>query len=176
MRKLILKSPKYGEKVAFVDDDDYELVSKYHWNVGYVRGNWYVTGHLYQGIGTWRQIKLHRLVMGVIDTPKIHIDHIDQDGLNNQKSNLRKAQIFQNSINVGLTSRNKSGFKGVYLFKPPNKLAGKYGVYLSCQKKKIFGGYFDNAVDAAIRYNELAKEHHGEFAYLNPIPNAVGCN
>lgn len=165
-----LKSPKYGEKIVYIDDEDKELVEKYHWNILFVRGSFYVTSHITVKKHKYKTIKLHRLVMGVLGTPKIHIDHKDNDGLNNVKDNLRKATIAQNSRNVGATVNSTTGFKGVFLY-TKHRMAGYYAVRIKINDKRVFGGYFKDPIEAAKKYNELAKIHHGEFAFLNPIPN-----
>lgn len=91
------------------------------------------------------------------------IDHKDGNGLNNVRSNLRDASSGQNNFNVGITKRNKSGYKGVYGYR------GKYVACIRKSGKLIHGGSFVTAIDAAKKYNELAIEHHGEFAWLNKI-------
>lgn len=110
--------------------------------------------------GKYKTIRMHQLI---IDGKPI--DHKDGNGLNNQKSNLRKSTCQQNNFNVGLTSRNKTGYKGVYK-------ATRYQGYIATIRfsgKLIHGGSFKTAEEAALKYNELAKIYHGEFAWLNTI-------
>ncbi len=168
IKQIKLTSPKYGEKIVSIDKEDFILVSKYHWSISFVRGNWYAI-HNYTDKGKRFQIKMHRLVMGA-NNPKIHIDHKDHNGLNNCKSNLRKSTILQNSQNVGATVKSTTGFKGVFLY-TKHAMAGNYVVRIMSNGKRIFGGYFKDPIEAAKKYNELAQIHHGEFAFLNPIPN-----
>lgn len=165
-------SPKYGEKVVLIDDEDYALISKYTWSVNYVRGKWYALAYAGQKKGKVITVKMHRLIMDVLKTPKIHIDHKDQNGLNNQKVNLRKATIAENSRNVGPNKRSTTGFKGVSLY-TKNTMAGWYVVRVRYYDKNIFGGYFKDPVEAAKKYNEMAIKYHGEFAYQNPIPESI---
>lgn len=165
--ELILTSPKYGEKKVLIDDDDYELVKKYHWCLTYVRGNWYAINSSFKN-GRTHQVKMHRVIMKITD-PKIKIDHRNHYGLDNRKINLRVSTTAENTRNVGIIKTNTTGYKGVYLYKGSNKNAGKYTACLKVDNKKIFGGYFNTAIEAAEKYNELAKEHHKEFAYLNTI-------
>jgi hypothetical protein len=160
--ELILTSPKYGEKTVFIDDEDSELISKYHWNISYVRGNWYVVSHV-----KGKQIKMHRLVMNETD-PLVKIDHKNHCGLDNRKDNLRRASNAENTRNVGPTKNNKTGYKGVYLYKS-NSPNMKYCVRIRNNGEKVFGGYFRTTIEAAEKYNELALRYHGEFAYLNTI-------
>ena len=69
-------------KIAFVDDDDYNLIIKYKWYAVNYHDYYYAVTEIK---GT--QIKMHRLILNAPDN--IDIDHIDHDGLNNQRLNLR---------------------------------------------------------------------------------------
>lgn len=169
MRRIRLVSPKYGTKYLLIDDDDFKKVNKYHWCMNLCRGIFYAVNTTWIGAKP-KSIKVHRLIMKVLKTPLIFIDHKDRNGLNCQKSNLRKSNFSQNACNTKFVSKSKSGYRGVHLFKG-GKMAGKYQVRINCPKKRgLFGGYFNNPIDAAKKYNELAIKHHGEFARLNTIP------
>lgn len=104
----------------------------------------------------------HRLIYlyhhGVL--PK-QIDHIDGNPLNNKIENLRAATNAQNQINIGLTSQNTTGYKGVYKVKR-NK---PYKAVLA--RKHI--GYFATAIDAARAYDVEAFKIYGDFAWLNDV-------
>ena len=110
------------------------------------------------------------------------IDHIDGDGLNNTKSNLRLCNRSQNSCNKKLKSNSGSGFKGVYEVKKKyKKFLKKDGTHVAYNKKpnlwlayitpkgqkRIKIGYYKTAEEAAKAYDEKAKELFGEFAKLN---------
>jgi len=165
--ELILRSPKYGEKVVLFDDEDYHLISNYKWNINFVRGKFYVISSKRKK-GIVNQYKIHRVILGITDS-NVKIDHINNNGLDNRKSNLRIATIAENSRNVGLTKRNTTGYKGVYLYKENNKNKGKYTATLKHDGKNIFGGYFPTAELAALKYNELSLKYHGEFGFINKI-------
>lgn len=159
---IIINSKKYGRHEVLVDDEDFELVSKYRWCLA-VRGK---TRYAYCIEKENRSviIYMHRLILA---NPAQHVDHKDQNGLNNQKSNLRLGSKAQNLMNRGVNKNNKTGFKGVS-FNPRTK---KYRVAIMYKRKWISGGEFINSSLAAKRYNELALRHFGEFAKLNTIPN-----
>jgi len=140
-------------KVAIVDDDDYDRVSKYKWFSVWDGHNWYAaTGH--------GCLKLHRFIME-IDNPKIEIDHIDGDGLNCQRENMRECGHAQNLRNRGLDSNNTSGFKGVSV------KGKKWRAYIGGGGRQKYIGTFDNPTSAALAYDRAAKELYGEFAQLN---------
>lgn len=160
--KLIIKSPKYGMHEIIIDDSDYHLVSKYKWYV--LRDGRTLYARAFNGIsrgGNGEKISMHRLLMGFPNC----VDHIDGNGLNNQRSNLRSTTQALNMQNSSMHKNNKSGYKGVYFSKTRNK----YRVRIGINYKKLDGGFFDTAIEAGKKYNELAKIHFGEFAKLNPV-------
>lgn len=158
MRVILIISKKYGPKECFIDDEDYDKIKDFIWCVGPNRGTFYAMSRLIVGNNKYKTIRMHQLLLD--GKP---IDHVDGNGLNNQKSNLRSATHQQNNFNVGITKRNKTGYKGVY------KSVYSFVATIRVNGKLIHGGSFKNAIDAAKKYNELAKEYHGKFAWLNPI-------
>jgi hypothetical protein len=93
------------------------------------------------------------------------IDHLDGNGLNNQRNNLRICTVSQNSMNRNKTVKNKSGFKGVIWWERNNTWKAE----IRHNKNKIYLGYYKNIIDAAKAYNAAALKYHGEFANLNKI-------
>lgn len=90
------------------------------------------------------------------------VDHIDGNGLNCKKSNLRICTHAENQGNYKKTiSETSSKFKGVSL---------KRGKWVSRIKKggrTIFVGSFDFEEEAALAYNGMARKLFGTFANLN---------
>ena len=114
-----------------------------------------------------RTASMHRLLMGLIDG-RIQIDHINRNKLDNRKANLRQCTKRQNVLNTGLTSRNTTGYKGINFRKDIKKW---------CVHIRIPGGYkykggFNSPEEAALQYNQWARQFHGDFAYLNEVSNA----
>jgi hypothetical protein len=106
---------------------------------------------------------MHAIVMermGIDD----QADHIDNDGLNNQRSNLRAAEG-NNPKNRKLGVDNTSGYKGVYW----REDRGLWIVKITSDKKRIYTGSSHDKKEAARMYNEAAKKYHGEFANLNEV-------
>jgi hypothetical protein len=97
----------------------------------------------------------------------LYVDHIDGNRKNNTRENLRVCTNSDNLCYRGVDSKNTSGFKGVSWCKRYNKW--RVRVVKNCVE--YHGGYYDSKVDAAEAYNNLAKKIHGEFAWLNEIPN-----
>lgn len=106
--------------------------------------------------------RIHRLLLGATD-PKIQVDHINGNKLDNRKKNLRLATNQQNQYNVGLRKDNTSGYKGVSWYKKGKK----WHAAIRNGNKSIHLGYFKTAVEAARAYDKAAVEFFGEYAYLN---------
>lgn len=90
------------------------------------------------------------------------VDHIDGDGLNNRRSNLRLATQMQNASNRKLNKNNTSGYKGVSW----DTKTDKWVAQIMTNQKQNRLGYFDNPEDAYKAYCAAALELHGEFARL----------
>lgn len=99
------------------------------------------------------------------------VDHINGDGLDNRRSNLREANAAQNAANAGLRSDSVSGFKGVY----PNTAGGlPWKAEIRANGKRRYLGIFGDPATAARAYDAAAREAFGEFARLNfPQENAA---
>jgi hypothetical protein len=160
MRTIQINSKRYGIKDVLVDDADFESLSKFKWSLTVCNGRMYVESRQPMD----KKITMHRFVTGATERT-VHVDHIDGNGLNNQRNNLRPCEKSQNLWNSGPTKSNSIGFKGVCLHKPTQK----YMVQIMANRQKVYGGLFADPVSAAKRWNELSKELHGEFAYQNTI-------
>jgi len=152
-------------KVAIVDDEDYYMLSKIKWQATESLNTFYASASLPRVGGKQKTVKMHRLILGVTD-PKIHCDHRDGNGLNNQKSNLRICTNGENQRNACLRTDNKTGFKGVCFY----SREGRFISRISVGKRTFRLGSYLNAEDAARAYDKAAKIYHGEFARLN-FPN-----
>jgi len=93
-------------------------------------------------------------------------DHIDRNRFNNFVGNLRWATSANNNANVGLSSTNTSGYKGVHWCNTKNKFIASIRI----DKKKMNIGRFDTAEEASLAYEAKAKELRGDFHY-NPNYN-----
>jgi hypothetical protein len=145
---------------AIIDAEDVPLVEGYNWCVSRISKTPNRYAQRCVGISPFTYM-MHRVIMGV-DDPKVHIDHIDGNGLDNRKVNLRFATALENQWNKGRNKNNSSGYKGVSY----NKRAGKWKSRIKEDKKEIHLGYFDTPEEAYEAYCKAAKELHGEFHNL----------
>lgn len=144
-------------QVAIVDDADYGLLSRHKWHALKPAGTYYAT----RRDGTTR-VYMHRVILGTAS----FVDHINGNGLDNRRSNLRPATRSQNQWNRGALATNTSGYKGVCLYKP----TGMWQAQITSSGKVYYLGRYSDAEDAARAYNNAAVALHGSRARLNEIP------
>lgn len=161
-------SKNYKKYSVIVDDDDYEELSKYIWTYHKEHKSEYAVTASKDEFGKYRTKKMHRMIMGINDR-HILIDHVDGNGLNNQRSNLRLANYSTNQANKKRLHNKKSKYKGVYF--QSNTQKWKSGVMKD--GKYFHLGYFKTEEHAAMAYNIKAKELFGEFACINIIPDML---
>ena len=154
-------------KIAVIDDEDYIKVNKYKWRYQPTSSK----GKGYAARESWdRETKkrktqyMHHFIFGQIT----ELDHMDGDGLNNQKNNLRVASHSENLINRGAQKNNKSGYKGVS-FISIGKRKKRWRAVIGVKGRYIGIGNYKTKEEAALAYNEAAINYFGEFAYLNNI-------
>lgn len=109
---------------------------------------------------------MHRLIMKVTDS-KILVDHINHEGLDNQKLNLRLASHSQNMANRKSKENSTSKFLGVHLIKKINKFEARIKINKISNLLGSFPNTEDGEIAAAKTYDEAARKQHGEFANLN---------
>lgn len=142
--------------VALVDAEDAPLVGLYSWRVSAIGGILYARRVVEPGTGESQY--MHALLTGSALT-----DHANGNGLDNRRSNLRAATREQNAHNARVSRRNSSGFKGVSWNAHSQSWRARIG--LGGKQKTL--GYRKTAAEAALLYDEAARELHGEFATLN---------
>lgn len=141
-------------KVTLVDDADYEYLNQFKWCA------WHNQNGIWYAVRTPMRVyhAMHRVILGITDS-KTYTDHIDGDGLNNQRSNLRLATPAQNVRNTRIQKNNKSGHKGVSWDKTSNKW--RTAIQVDGKGKTL--GRFSKIEDAIAAYEEAATKLFGEF-------------
>lgn len=128
---------------AIVDDEDYAVLNKYKWCWG---------GHYaMRKVNRKKTVYMHRQLMGF--PPRLEVDHINRNPLDNRKSNLRICDRAANERNKGIQRNNTSGFKGVSWNKASNKwMANIY------RGKSYYLGLFTNPEKAYEHYLKAEKK------------------
>ncbi|HEV7352551.1 MAG TPA: HNH endonuclease [Brevundimonas sp.] len=155
MSRLI---PLTQGQCAIVDDDDFAWLSQWKWHAQKNgRGGFYAKRR-----GENRQvISMHR---EIIQTPKgLVTDHVDGNGLNNQRSNLRLATQLQNMMNRRGKRGGTSRFKGVWVDPSPRNLKA-WRAAIRVDGKLCYLGRFTTEEEAGAAYAHAAAEHFGHFA------------
>ena len=150
-------------KVALVDDQDYEMINRSTWCVMAAGNNYYARTTTREP----KTVLMHYLLLP--RTPGFETDHIDGNGLNNQRENLRYSTDSQNQMNQKPQLGTSSKYKGVSW----NKRRRKWQAQIKLNYRGIYLGYFKEEKDAALTYNLAALEYFGEFAHLNTINSPV---
>lgn len=148
--------------VAKVNKEDFPSLSVFKWRVAKRGKKIYCTrDKMINGKNT--KVYMHRQLMGLPYGDRRQVDHKDGDGLNNTRENLRVCTASQNMKNGSVHTDSVSGLKGVSW----NKQKGKWAVYISSGSLRKCVGLFEDKFEAALAYDNSAKEIHGEFARLN---------
>lgn len=143
-------------KAVLVSECDYALVSAQRW-VAKPKSSKAGGFYAYRSIAG-KTVYLHRFILGA--GPGMMVDHINGDGLDNRRENLRLADASLNNVNRGHYAP-KSGYRGVY------PACRRWVAAISVSGRNIRLGRFASAEDAARAYDVAAARHFGEFARLN---------
>lgn len=151
-------------KIALVDDSDFDRVNKLKWYAAkdHHYDRWYARrSKMINGQSIF--VVMHRFILEVSDGTK-HVDHINGEGLDNRRENLRLCSNSQNQGNQ-CDVRGASKFKGVAL----TSGGGKWLAQITINGKRTYLGSFDLEEDAAKTYDIAALEHFGKFAKTNKM-------
>jgi hypothetical protein len=140
--------------IILIDDGDFEWLNQYKWSVYKNRRTYYA----HATIAPNKVVLMHRLIMGF---PVLSIDHIDNNGINNTKQNLRLATKSQQQYNKKPITGRK--YKGV------SKRGNRFAAQIRDNGKVKWLGSFTTEEEAAIAYNMAATKMHGKYANLNIV-------
>ena len=185
MKKLIIESKTHGTKEVLLDESDYEFVTNVPWS-------WYIRRYKYKDKEKWYgeakltesqalkykelfpdryitpsgALMMHQFIM---NSPKgMHIDHINHDGLDNRRENIRICTPSENAQNKRKRVDSISGYKGVYQYAEKYKLKKRFRAHVQPKgQKRICLGHYLTAEEAAKAYDKKAKELFGDYAELN---------
>jgi len=146
---------------VLVDIEDRGLFEKYCFRVQKTGGLEYVQGHL-RGDKIRKTVYLHRILMSPL--PNEQVDHVNRNGLDNRRVNLRSCSASENLRNRIKRRSSASLFKGVDYVKRDKRWRTRVST-----GAELITRYSDTEIEAAKIYNTLAAKHHKQFARLNII-------
>jgi hypothetical protein len=147
--------------ICLYDLEDHELISRFNWSLhsqGYAQTT--ING---------KTVLMHRLILGIVYSPGIEVDHIFHNKLDNRRANIRICTRSENSRNSRKIKKCSSKFKGVYWDKNTWHAQIKRG------NRIVNLGRFQSENTAGRVYDQIARIEYNEFACLNfpqdaPLP------
>ena len=142
---------------AVIDVEDVPSVEAYNWRVQTKGNNAYAVRSEPIGGGKQTTVRMHRQITDA--SPETQVDHIDHNGLNNKRQNLRLCEGIHNTWNARRRCNNTSGYKGVSW----SGAMSKWRARINVKGEEHRLGYFDTPQEAHQAYCEASKKYHKEF-------------
>lgn len=144
---------------AIVDEEDIAFLLQWQWRAHGKFPQLYAVRDVWlPDVKKLPMILMHRVLCGCPTT--YGVDHINGDGLDNRKANLRLCTSSLNQANRKRSVLNTSGFKGVTW----NRSVGKWQATIKRDGKNFYLGVFDSPHAAHDEYKKAALSLFGEFA------------
>ena len=150
--------PLTQELYALIDGNDYEWLNQWKWCANYIKPNYCCARR--KAKKNKRIIYMHRLIMTA--PSNMQVDHINHNGLDNRRLNLRLVTNTQNAWNQR-SAGGGSKYKGIYW----NLRDRLWYANIMKNGKRVFLGCYKTEITAAKAYDKTAREYFGEFACLN---------
>lgn len=168
MTTSTVEIPLRSGHVLIVDEDDLPLIEPYTWHVTTPR-SMSIYARSWKRIGGKKIcVLMHRLLL---NAPRnVQVDHRDNNGLNNSRSNLRFCTNGQNAANRHNLTTNTSGYKGVTY----HRQARRWQAAIKVDGRNHYLGLFREPELAALAYDRAAVEIHGDFAHINGVTRPAG--
>lgn len=163
MLKVSKNTKKYGTLEVILDEEGLKLWDSHNWSIGLAKNTTNKIFYVLRKDAKGKTIRFHREILNIC-LPNIYVDHINGNGLDNRRINLRQATPAENSRNARKNKKKNNQYKGI-----SQRPSGKYRTRIRVDTKLITLGEFDSKHAAAIAYNIAAKKYFGQFANLNKI-------
>lgn len=152
MRRVPLTQGQF----AIVDDVDYDAVSAFSWQASFQCHTWYARTKVRDGAKR-KTVYMHGFILDRSGISHPHnVDHINGDGLDNRRNNLRPATVSRNQLNATNTKGIRAGRgKGVFWNKRANKWEVAIGITVEGKKAKKYIGVFETLEEANAASNNF---------------------
>lgn len=160
---MSIEVPLIGGGVSLIDSEDAGLLQGRNWRL-HSNGRYAFAVYYDNSLRTNRFLLLHRVILGLTDRG-LQVDHINGDGLDNQRSNLRVVTQFQNMANAKKKSHSQFKYKGITA--GPNGRRLGYCASICVDGIRHYLGTHPTQEAAARAYDAAAVRLRGEFALLN---------
>jgi len=160
---MMKEIPLTQNKVALVDDADYERLNKHKWYALKVKNTFYAVRMSSRVGGKQSLILMHREILGLKYADTQQGDHRNHNGLHNWRDNLRACKHAENQHNQRPQIGCSSEYKGVSWHKQSNKWQARIGV----DGKYKHLGLFTSEIEAAKAYDKAARKSYKQFACTN---------
>lgn len=152
-------------KIALVDDQNYDWLNQWKWCARRGHGTFYAVRNVSVAKGKREAQYMHRKILGLHSGDKQQTDHIDGNGLNNQRANLRFCTAAQNIQSSRKWKFGVSIYKGIFWRRNDRK----WQTQIRVNKKLVHVGLFSSEIEASKAYDAAALKYFGEFAFTNKM-------
>lgn len=150
--------------VAVISPEDAAEICSHKWQAQVMKGRAYAYRNLFRNGKRIGKEYMHRAILK--PPPGTEVDHIDWNGLNNQRANLRIATRSQNNANQRCCRKRRSQYKGVVLHES-GRWRAQTRMTIDGVRKGIHIGYFSSERDAALAYDAFMRRRFGDYAHTN---------
>lgn len=137
--ELYVHSKKHGKKTIIIDREDLDKINFVKWSIIKDHNTFYAIA---KHPKTHKNIRLHRVLLN--PESNMSIDHVNHNGLDNRKSNLKVCTHYENMQNRLTGSNNTSGYKGVSYRSRNNKFVSR----ITINKKRVYLGEYGTLEEA----------------------------
>lgn len=146
--------------VILIDCEDVPTIAHRKWHIKKGKYTNYAAYNTRNSDGKFEIVLMHRLLLDVRKGDRVVVDHINKNGLDNRRGNLRLATYTQNAV----YSRSARPYRGVVFRSDQLK---PWESRIRWRGRLLYLGSYDRAEDAAREYDAIAVRLYGEFAVVN---------
>lgn len=145
---------------VLIDKEDYNIIKDYTWHIENSRAGLQYAQASTNGKLPIKTVRIHRLLINTINNTE-QVDHINHNGLDNRKANLRVCNNRNNNCNKNFQRNPKSGHTGIRY----NEKVGSYYVRIMVNKKEISLGHYKTLEEALEARKQGEIKYFGEFRF-----------